>query len=309
MHGPSLVVDPLAYRWRHPDWRGRPWHETVLYEAACRPARRLRRRRARTARLAALGVTAVELMPISEFPGRRNWGYDGVLPFAPERSYGTPGRSEGADRCRARSRPDDLSRRRLQSLRAGRELSRALRARHLPRRRRHAVGSGASISAAARSAGSSPRTRFTGCSNTASTACASTPFTPSPMRTGSTRWPPRCARAVEPGRHVHLVLEHDDNAAAHLRRDFDAQWNDDAHHVLHVLLTGERDGYYADYADRPAEQLARCLGEGFVYQGEPSAYRERQAARHAERRSCRRPPSCCSCRTTTRSATARSATG
>jgi maltooligosyltrehalose trehalohydrolase len=79
---------------------------------------------------------------------------------------------------------------------------------------------------------------------------------------------------VEPGRHVHLVLEHDGNDASHLRRDFDAQWNDDAHHVLHVLLTGEADGYYADYADRPAERLARCLAEGFAYQGEPSAFRK-----------------------------------
>ena len=79
---------------------------------------------------------------------------------------------------------------------------------------------------------------------------------------------------VEPGRHVHLVLEHDGNVADHLRRGFDAQWNDDAHHVLHVLLTGEADGYYADYAERRPSRLARCLAEGFAYQGEPSAYRQ-----------------------------------
>src|SRR4029450_10234746 len=66
------------------------------------------------------------------------------------------------------------------------------------------------------------------------------------------------------------------NVAAHLRQGFDAQWNDDAHHVLHVLLTGEVDGYYAAYAERPAEPLARCLSEGFAYQGEPSAYRKGQ---------------------------------
>ena len=75
-------------------------------------------------------------------------------------------------------------------------------------------------------------------------------------------------------RHVHLVLEHDGNDADHLRRGFDAQWNDDAHHVLHVLLTGESDGYYSDYATAPAERLARCLAEGFVFQGEPSPYRD-----------------------------------
>jgi len=78
---------------------------------------------------------------------------------------------------------------------------------------------------------------------------------------------------VEPGRHVHLVLENDANRAEHLAHDFDAQWNDDAHHALHVLLTGESGGYYADYADAPARHLARCLAEGFAYQGEPSRHR------------------------------------
>jgi maltooligosyltrehalose trehalohydrolase len=79
---------------------------------------------------------------------------------------------------------------------------------------------------------------------------------------------------VERGRHVHLVLEHDGNAAEHLRRGFDAQWNDDGHHALHVVLTGEREGYYVDYADKPAERLARTLAEGFAYQGEPSPHRK-----------------------------------
>ena len=81
-------------------------------------------------------------------------------------------------------------------------------------------------------------------------------------------------------RHVHLVLENDANEAAPLARDaagrplrYAAQWNDDIHHAFHVLLTGEHDGYYADYADRPAAHLARCLAEGFAYQGEPSPFR------------------------------------
>jgi maltooligosyltrehalose trehalohydrolase len=70
---------------------------------------------------------------------------------------------------------------------------------------------------------------------------------------------------------VHLVLEHH-NEASHLRKDVDAQWNDDAHNVLHTLLTGETGGYYADYAQQPAEKLASCLAEGWVFQGQPSAY-------------------------------------
>jgi malto-oligosyltrehalose trehalohydrolase len=80
-------------------------------------------------------------------------------------------------------------------------------------------------------------------------------------------------RTIGPARAIHLVLENDANTASYLTDGFDAQWNDDGHHVLHVLLTGERDGYYAEYADRPAEQLARCLEDGFIYQGEPSSYR------------------------------------
>ena len=90
VHGPSLVVDPEAYRWRHPDWKGRPWPETVLYELHPGTCGGFAGIQADLGRLADLGVTAVELMPISDFSGTRNWGYDGVLPFAPDRAYGSP---------------------------------------------------------------------------------------------------------------------------------------------------------------------------------------------------------------------------
>src|SRR5581483_8346334 len=75
------------------------------------------------------------------------------------------------------------------------------------------------------------------------------------------------------GRRVHLVLEHEGNAAGLLERGFDAQWNDDFHHALHVLLTGESEGYYADFAEAAIEKLARAWREGFAWQGEPSPYR------------------------------------
>jgi malto-oligosyltrehalose trehalohydrolase len=91
-------------------------------------------------------------------------------------------------------------------------------------------------------------------------------------------WLDEMARAVretvEPRRQVHLVLENEANRASHMRGDFDAQWNDDIHHVLHVLLTGERGGYYEDFAQDTAAKLARALSEGFVFQGEPSLHRE-----------------------------------
>ncbi len=94
-------------------------------------------------------------------------------------------------------------------------------------------------------------------------------------------------RGVEPGRHVHLVLEHEGNRASLLKPGlFDAQWADDAHHCLHVLLTGEHEGYYADYPD-PAAQLARCLMEGFAYQGQESPRGRRRGEPSADL-----PPSC-----------------
>src|ERR1044071_6169200 len=93
VHGPSEVIDPLAFEWRDVGWQGRPWREAVIYElhvgtftsegsfAAVIP---------RLPELARLGVTALELLPLATFPGRRGWGYDGVLPFAPHPAYGRP---------------------------------------------------------------------------------------------------------------------------------------------------------------------------------------------------------------------------
>jgi malto-oligosyltrehalose trehalohydrolase len=81
------------------------------------------------------------------------------------------------------------------------------------------------------------------------------------------------------GREVHLVLENDRNEAHRLARrggrasEFSAQWNDDLHHALHVLVTGQDIGYYADYADRPVAHLGRALATGFAFQGEPSPFR------------------------------------
>ena len=111
------------------------------------------------------------------------------------------------------------------------------------------------------------------------------------------------------------MLENDDNIASLLdpgeerpRGKYRAQWNDDYHHAWHVLLTGKSHGYYKDYQDSPRQHIARALGSGFGYQGEPSKHRGGRL-RGEPSRSFRRSPSSISCRTMTRSATARSATG
>lgn len=273
VHGPSLVVDPHSYGWRNTGWRGRPWHETVLYELHAGTFGGFAGVQAALPRLAELGVTAVELMPVNDFPGRRNWGYDGVLPFAPDRSYGTP---------------DELKA--LVDSAHGIGLMMFLDVVY-----NHFGPDGNYLSAYA-----PPFFR----DDIATPWGAAIDFRRPEVRRYFTEnavywlheyrfdglrfdavhaiseadWLDEMAaevrRSVEPGRYVHLVLEHDGNVADHLRRDFDAQWNDDAHHVLHAMLSGECDGYYADYAGEPAQRLARALSEGFVYQGDASAYRK-----------------------------------
>jgi maltooligosyltrehalose trehalohydrolase len=272
IHGASIVVDPSSYQWRCPGWRGRPWQETVIYELHTGILGGFGGVARELPRLAGLGVTAVELMPIAEFPGARNWGYDGALLFAPECSYGTP---------------DDLK----SLIDTAHDLSLMI---YLDVVYNHFGPDGNYLPTIApemfRGDVSTPwgpaidfrrkevrrfftenalywlmEYRFDGLRFDAVHAIADSDWLDEMAN--------EVRRTIEPGRHVHLVLENDDNAASHLARDFDAQWNDDGHHVLHVLLTGEQEGYYEDYTENAASRLARCLKEGFIYQGEPSSHR------------------------------------
>jgi len=93
VHGPSEVVDPTAFDWQDVAWRGRRWEEAVIYElhvGAFTPSGTFSAVGERLDYLADLGITAVELMPAADFPGQRNWGYDGVFLFAPDSIYGRP---------------------------------------------------------------------------------------------------------------------------------------------------------------------------------------------------------------------------
>lgn len=93
VHGPSEVIDPASFVWRDTDWQGRPWEEAVVYElhvGTFTPEGTFCAAIGKLDHLAALGITAIEIMPIADFPGRWNWGYDGVLPYAPDSNYGRP---------------------------------------------------------------------------------------------------------------------------------------------------------------------------------------------------------------------------
>lgn len=275
VHDPSVVVDANTYEWQHGDWVGRPWHETVIYEAHPGLMGGFSGLRTRLPELKALGITVLELMPIADFPGTRNWGYDGVLPFAPDTAYGTP---------------DELKA--LIDAAHGHDISVMLDVVY-----NHFGPDGAYIHALAKpffteakqslwgAAIDFKRTevrdyfaqnslywlqeyRFDGFRYDAVQAISEEDFLPELVGR---------LRQASPGRHVHLVMEHDNNRSRLLRGPgphFDAQWADDWHHSMHVLLTGEAEGYYEDFEDATA-LMARVLAEGFAYQGEHSRHANR----------------------------------
>ncbi|MEP6701443.1 MAG: malto-oligosyltrehalose trehalohydrolase [Betaproteobacteria bacterium] len=292
VHAASIVVDPLAYDWRHEPWLGRCWDEAVLYELHVGTFTREGTFAAAIERLdylADLGITALELMPVAAFPGSRNWGYDGVLQFAPAACYGTP---------------EDLKR--LIDAAHGRGLMVLLDVvynhfgpegnyLHAYAKRFFDPVRQTPWGAAINFDGEDSRTvrdfyihnarfwideyRFDGLRLDAVHAIADASRPDIVAELADT-----VRQYVDPGRHVHLILENDRNESSRLIRAEDghaiqatAQWNDDIHHALHVLVTGEVDGYYADYALHPLRQFGRCLTEGFAYQGEHSPFRGGEA--------------------------------
>lgn len=291
VHGPSEVINPAEFDWQDNEWLGRPWHEAVFYElhvGTFSPAGNYKGVEERLAHLADLGVTAIELMPVADFPGQRNWGYDGVLLFAPDSSYG---------------RPEDLK-----------SLVQAA----------HAHGLMVFLDVVYNHFG--PEGNYLHAyAPDFFTSRHHTPWGDAINFDGENARTVRdffihnalywleeyhldglrldavhaiiddsdpdilceLARAVREGpgelRHIHLVLENDNNTARYLTRGddcrpryYNAQWNDDIHHAFHLLLTGEDDGYYSDYSDKPLWYLGRCLTEGFAYQGEVSGYRHEE---------------------------------
>jgi maltooligosyltrehalose trehalohydrolase len=288
VHGPSEVLCATDFDWDDRAWKGRPWEETILYEihvGTFTPEGTFAAAAARLDYLVDLGITAVELMPVADFPGERNWGYDGALLFSPDSSYG---------------RPEDLKRFVQAAHLKGLMVFLDVVYNHFGPEgnylhtyaesfftHRHQTPWGAGINFD----GPDSRTvrdffihnalywleeyHFDGLRIDAVHAIRddSQPHILEELAQ-------KVRQELGKERHIHLVLENDNNAARFLKRDpsgtpifYSAQWNDDIHHTLHYLMTKETAGYYADYRDRPLFFLGRCLAEGFAYQGEPSQYR------------------------------------
>ncbi|HKE06808.1 MAG TPA: malto-oligosyltrehalose trehalohydrolase [Candidatus Acidoferrum sp.] len=304
IHGPSEVIDPRAFEWKNGAWMGRPWEEAVLYElhvGTFSAEGTFAAAQRKLDYLAGLGITAIEIMPVSSFPGKRNWGYDGVLPYAPTACYG---------------RPEDFKR--FIDAAHSRELMVFLDVVY-----NHFGPEGNYLSLYC--------PQFF-------TECHKTPWGPAinfdgpggrtvrdyfihnalywleEYRLDGLRFdavhaiydesrPDLLTELAETARSsmgcrrlIHLVLENDHNAARYLRRSrdnhpvtYDGQWNDDIHHAAHVQLTGESDGYYADYSSNAIWHFGRCLAEGYSYQGEPSPFRGGEPRGEA---SSDLPPSC-----------------
>lgn len=285
VHGPSEVVDPAAYHWRDGGWCGRPWAEAVIYElhlGAFTPDGTFRAAIGKLDHLAALGVTFIEIMPVADFPGQRNWGYDGVLPYAPDASYGRPEDLKAlVDAAHARGigvlldvvynhfGPD------------GNYLP--LYAPHIfTERHQSPWGAGINLDG--------PASRMVREFFIQNALYWTREFHLDGLRFDAVHAiqddserhllveMAERLRADTAGRPLHLILENEANGAGLLERDaagapllYTAQWNDDVHHALHVTATGERAAYYEAYAETPA-LLGRALAEGFAFQGEIMPY-------------------------------------
>jgi maltooligosyltrehalose trehalohydrolase len=283
--GPSEVIDHNAYRWRAADWRGRPWQETVLLEAhvgTFTPDGTYRAMIGNLDHLVKTGITALELMPLADFSGPRNWGYDGVLWYAPDHVYG---------------RPEDLKALVDEAHLHGLMVFLDVVYNHFGPEGNYLGRYAPSFFTEAQTPWGSaidyrvPEVRAFAIENALYWLRE---YRFDGLRLDAVHTIAELGEismlhdlsivagklAAETNRHIHLVLENDDNRVSVLNAGqnppqgkYRAQWNDDYHHAWHVLLTGETQGYYGDYTKSPRRDIARALESGFVYQGEASVHR------------------------------------
>ena len=293
MHGPSVVWRPADFPWTDQNWRGVTLSNLVIYELHVGTFTRQGTFAAITPRLEdlkSLGVTAIELMPVGQFPGERGWGYDGVYWFAVQQSYGGPT-----------------------------EMQRFVNTCHefglaviLDVVYNHFGPEGNYLGECGPVFSNRHHTPWGAAINFDGPGCqAIRDFVTDNVRhwirdfhidglrldavhavvdNSPTHILCEIKQVAEAesncfGRPVHIIAESNLNdvqlldAPADHGFGLDAQWNDDFHHCVHVLLTGERDGYYADF-DAPAQQLVKALNDVFVYDGAFSQFRGRNHGRH-----------------------------
>jgi maltooligosyltrehalose trehalohydrolase len=291
VHGPSAVLAE-AFAWSDADWRGIPLPDYVIYElhvGTFTPEGTFEAVIPRLAALRELGITAIELLPIAEFPGSRNWGYDGVFPFAAQSSYGGPqGLRRLVDAAHAAGLAIILD---VVYNHLGPEGN------YLPRfgpyftdRYRTPWGNALNFDG---EYSDEVRAFFI-----ASALQWIDEFHVDALRIDAihaiidaSAYPFLCeladavrTRAAALGREVVLFAESDLADPRIIRpaeqggMNMHAQWVDDFHHALHAIVTGERQGYYVDFGE--LAHLARAFQQGYVYAGDFTEFRKR---RHGQR--------------------------
>lgn len=288
VHGPSRVVDPTAFRWSDADWRGIETPDLLIYElhvGTFMPEGSFHAVADRLPYLRELGVTAIELMPVAEFPGRRNWGYDGVHPYAPQSSYGGP---DGLRRLVDAAHAEGLA------------VLLDVVYNHLGPEGNYLAEFGPYFTdrygtpwgrALNFDGADSDQVRRYFIDNALYWV---TEFHIDGLRLDAVQMifdfsayhilDELCEAvhrvASSGGRRVQVIAESDLNDPRLVREHgrsgyaLDAMWNDDFHHAVHTALTGERGGYYVDF--RGIESVARSLSDRFVLAGDYSAYRRRR---------------------------------
>jgi len=285
VHGPSQVVDP-DFSWKDSRWAGLPLQEYIIYElhiGTFTPEGTFDAAVKHLEELKDLGITSVELMPVAQFPGSRNWGYDGVYPFAAQDSYGGPdGLKRLVNACHQR----------------GLAVVMDVVYNHLGPEGNHLAEFGPYFTdryqtpwgAALNFDGAySDEVRRFFIENALYWV---TEFHIDALRLDALHaildisactFIEELATSVQKqtkklARKIYLIGESTANDTRLIQPQksggygLDAQWNDDFHHVLHVLLTGEKSGYYQDFGT--IQQLAKAFREGFIYSGDYSPYRK-----------------------------------
>jgi maltooligosyltrehalose trehalohydrolase len=287
VHGPSQIVNPDTFAWEDVFWKGLPLSDFIIYELHTGTFTREGRFESCIALLdylKELGVTAIEIMPIGQFPGTRNWGYDGVYPFAPQNSYGGPvGLKKLVNACHLNGLAVVLD---VVYNHFGPE-GNYLRYYGSYFTDRYATPWGNAINF------DGPHSDEVRRFFTDNALYWITEYHVDALRLDASDWildfSPRHfleeiaevvrGQAAELGRKVFTMVESDRDDVRFLNPTevggygLDVHWNDSFHHALHTVITGERHAYYQDFGT--LEQLAKSMREGFVYSGEYSKYRKR----------------------------------
>lgn len=288
VHGPSQIVDLRAFKWTDSGWKGPALERSVFYELHVGTYTREGTFDAiigRLPELARLGVTTIELMPVAQFPGARNWGYDGGYLFAPQNTYGGP---------------ESLQRLVNAAHHHGLAMALDVVYNHLGPEGNYLSAYGPYFTDRYQTpwgqainfdgAGSDEVRRFFIENalywledyhfDALRLDAVHGIFDLSARHLLAELKSETAQLSQRLGRPIHLIAESDLNDARLLHHperggyDLDAQWSDDFHHSVHVLLTGETEGYYADFGG--IAPLSATLRDGWYYSGQHSKYRNRR---------------------------------